>query len=234
MHSSRVRSHARSGRNSRRPFAVVLFAFALILMTACGGSDDPVTPPGNDDPPAAPGAQIQGAVTHEGAGVGSVQIRLRDGPGPDREVTTPNDGTFSFDDIEPGSWQLEVTPPDYFQLASGEDAARSVQATGGQTATVNVSLAPLAELDIQEIEATSGLAFSPGEVNVAPGTRIRWVNTSTVLHTVTPSDHTEWSEGSIPGQGDTFEAVVNNPGSFDYICVPHQGDGMVGVIVVEP
>jgi len=234
MHSSRVRSPARSSRSSRRPIAVVLFALTSILLTACGGSDDPVTPPGDNGPPGAPGATIQGAVTHGGAGVGSVDVRLRDGPGPDREVTTTNDGAFSFADIEPGSWQLEMSPPDYFQFAVGEDAVRSVQATGGQTTTVNVSLAPLAELDIQEIEATSGLAFSPGELNVAPGTRIRWVNTSTVLHTVTPSDHTEWSEGTIAGQGDTFEAVVNNPGTLDYVCTPHVGDGMVGVIAVVP
>lgn len=227
-------SHARA--SAHHTYLTIPIVAALFLASGCGGNgEDPVVPPvnGNGDPPPEAGV-ISGTVSHQGEGVGSVHILLRDGPGGDREATTPNEGTFSFQDVEPGSWELEVTPPDYFELASGEDAVRSIEVTEGGTTSVTIGLAPPEELEPVEIATTSGLAFAPSEAEVAPGTRVRWVNTSTELHTVTPEGHSEWSEATLSSEGDEFETVMNNPGTFDYFCVPHQGDGMVGVLTVSP
>jgi len=219
-----------------RPRPALLTLSLLFLASACGGNgEDPFVPPsnGNGNGPPETGT-VSGSVTHLDRGVGQVEILLRDGPGADRQVTTPNDGSFSFQDLEPGSWEVEVRPPDYFQLASGEAEVRTVEVSEGGTATVAVVLAPTQEVQEREIETTSSLTFAPSEASVPPGTRVRWVNTSSVLHTVTPEDHSEWSEGTLSSQGDEFEVVMNNPGTFDYFCAPHLGDGMVGVLTVSP
>lgn len=237
MSDLRARSSGRfrsSGRSRPTGVASLLHpAGVLALLVACGGDGEPAGPP-NDDPPPETPASVQGQVTHAEAGVGSVVVHLRSGPGADREMTTENDGAFEFEDVEPGSWELEIVPPEYFQLAQGEEAVRSIDLGEGESFDLEVGLAPLEELEVLEIEATAGLSFSPAVATVPPGTVVRWINTSTVLHTVTPDEHSEWSEGVISSQGDIFEAAVNNPGEFDYFCVPHLGDGMVGEIRVEP
>jgi plastocyanin len=223
-------------RHLRPTLAGLLSPLSLLLLatSGCGGgSDDPVVPPGNGNGPSQFGV-LAGVVSHSDHGVGNVGVTLRDGPGADRQATTPNDGSFSFPNLEPGTWTLEVSPPDYFQLAPGQAAVRTVQVSAGVTASADVVLAPVVEPEGVYIEATSGLSFSPSSVQVVPGARIRWVNTSNELHTVTPQGHTEWSEGTIAGQGDVFEAVMNNPGDFSYFCVPHQGDGMNGSLTVVP
>ncbi len=223
--------HPGEGKVSRA-LGIVLVA---LIPVACGGNgEDPVGPPsgnGNGDP--VPGTVV-GSVTHADAGVGGVTLTLRDGPGSDQEEVTPNGGSFEFSDVEAGSWELEVSPPDYFTLAGGESEVRSVEVTEGGTVTVNITLAPVEELELVEVDATSSLTFSPSTVDVSPGTRIQWTNDSNMLHTVTPEGHSEWAEGTIGSQGDTFEAVMNNPGEFEYICVPHVGDGMTGVVNVAP
>jgi plastocyanin len=228
----------RLSRSSPRNVPVLAVALAFLLAGCGSSSDDPIGPPpgngnGNGNGTAEAG-DVTGTVSHADFGVGQVQLTLRDGPGDDRDLTTSNDGTFTFEDVEPGSWELEIAPPGYFELAQGEDAVRSVQVPEGGSVTVNVSLSPTQAGDTRIIEATTGLTFSPASTNISPGTVVRWVNESSVLHTVTPDGHSAWSEGSMPGSGDTFEIVINNPGEYDYVCVPHQGDGMVGTVTVVP
>ena len=219
----------------RTLFRVVGVALMFSMLYGCNDNgEDPVSPP----PPGENGDSevglVEGTVTHAEAGVGDVEIHLRDGPGTDREMTTGNDGAFEFDDVEAGTWEMEVVPPDYFQLPEGEAPTRSVDVTEGQTSSVTVTLEPVDELEVQEISATGDLAFDPANVQVAPGTRVRWVNEAAMFHTITPDNHEEWSEGTVEAQGDTFEVVLNNPGEFDYFCVPHEGDGMADSIEVLP
>ena len=47
--------------------------------------------------------------------------------------------------------------------------------------------------DVTVITLTSSLRFSPSNVTIAPGTTVRWVNGTSLGHTVTPSGHSEWS-----------------------------------------
>lgn len=229
-----MRRHPVSSRHTL-PTLLPLAPLLLVLF-GCGGNGGtgPENGNGNGNGEPTP-ATVVGQAIHSDAGVGSVVVQLRDGPGSDREMTTPNNGEFTFEDVEPGSWQMEFIPPEYFELAGGEAAVRTVQVGEGATVTQNVTLTPVTEPDSPLILATSGLTFSPPNVTVAPGAIVRWENDSDVLHTVTPRDHEEWSEGTLPGNGDTFQAVLNNPGDFDYFCVPHEADGMLGSIrVVVP
>lgn len=83
-----------------------------------------------------------------------------------------------------------------------------------------------------EVELTN-FAFSPAEVTVEPGTRIRWVNGTASFHTVTPDGHEAWTEWQTGGTGESVEVVLNAPGTYEYYCAPHRSLGMTGRIVVQ-
>ena len=75
-------------------------------------------------------------------------------------------------------------------------------------------------------------AFSQTTVTITPGTTIRWVNTTTNFHTVTPDGHTEWTEWQTTTNGEMFEVTFDTAGEYPYFCVPHLSLGMTGSIVV--
>lgn len=75
--------------------------------------------------------------------------------------------------------------------------------------------------------------FEPAQVTISAGTTIRWENTSNIPHTVTSG-----TRGSPTGlfdvnlaPGEVFSFTFEEPGVFDYYCIPHPG--MDGVITVE-
>jgi plastocyanin len=90
--------------------------------------------------------------------------------------------------------------------------------------------------------------FDPIGVLVKPGHTVRWTNkdpsnshTSTAYHPANgdhplriPAEARPWDSGYLlPDQ--SFEAVLNEPGIYDYFCVPHEHAGMVGrLVVAEP
>jgi plastocyanin len=83
--------------------------------------------------------------------------------------------------------------------------------------------------------------FEPAGVLVRPGQTVRWINkdpgnshTSTAYHPGNdgrplriPNDAQPWdSDYLLPDQ--SFEAVLNAAGVYDYFCVPHEHAGMSG------
>lgn len=215
---------------SRRHFALLV---ALLLpLAACGGGDDDPTGTngnGNGEEPSS----VLGTVSHGGAGVGAVEVVLRNGPGADRQIITENNGTFSFTNVEAGGWEIAFTLPAYFQLADGQQGVRNVVAPGGSSATVDLTLSPVAAP--QSIEISMGpVSFQDDDVTVLPGSTVTWVNGGNVSHTITPEGHSEWTSGSVSNTGDRFQVVLNNPGDWDYFCQPHLSQGMTGVVRVVP
>ena len=94
-----------------------------------------------------------------------------------------------------------------------------------------------------------GLKFMPADLTVKAGTTVRWTNGEAISHTVTSGawgevnedtglrgtqtadgmfDHALAPQGS---DGDTFEFTFDEPGEYQYYCVPHLG--MFGTITVE-
>lgn len=177
--------------------------------------------------------QISGTVTHDGHGVGQVQLVLDDGQGGVTERTTDNSGAFTFPELAPGDYELSITPPGYFQLAQGQDAVRNITLESGAGANVQVTLTPTTAQQVHEIQLGEA-SFTPSQLTVSPGARIRWVNQYDIGHTVTPSGHSAWSRQEMSAAGQTFEVVLNNPGDFAYYCEPHQAVGMTGTIAVNP
>jgi plastocyanin len=73
----------------------------------------------------------------------------------------------------------------------------------------------------------SGFAFRPDSLTVLVGSTVEWTNADATDHTATASD------GSFNGSlaaGATFQAEMDTPGIFEYVCQIHMG--MSGEIVV--
>ena len=87
------------------------------------------------------------------------------------------------------------------------------------------------------------LSFEPGELHVAAGTTVEWVNDNPITHTVTSGSYevgadglrtSEQPDGTFDGdlaaQGDTFRHTFAEPGTYAYFCSIHKG--MNATIVV--
>lgn len=103
--------------------------------------------------------------------------------------------------------------------------------------------------DVVEIEMSgtgsgSHVWFRPRGLLLQPGQKVRWINRDTGnSHTATayhPDNHkplripekaSSWDSGYLL-PGESFEWVFEEPGVYDYFCLPHEFAGMVGRIVV--
>jgi plastocyanin len=95
---------------------------------------------------------------------------------------------------------------------------------------------------------TMGFAsFDPGVIHIKAGQTVEFRNTAVITHSVTddpklaedPKDAAEpagvppFASGDI-APGDIFTQTFTQPGTYAYFCTHHEGDGMVGQIVVDP
>ncbi|SMO67456.1 halocyanin domain-containing protein [Halorubrum cibi] len=100
----------------------------------------------------------------------------------------------------------------------GEDA-EPVDRTGRETVEVAVG-------------AGNGLSFSPANVRIDPGTTVVWEWTGEGGgHNVVDVDGAFESELTDEA-GHTFEHAFEEAGVHEYVCTPHQTQGMRGVVEV--
>jgi len=90
------------------------------------------------------------------------------------------------------------------------------------------------------------VSFDPVGVWIRPGRTLRWVmdspgnpHTTTAYHPRNanhslriPEEATPWDSGFLVDPGSRFEVTLTVEGVYDYFCLPHEGAGMVGRIVV--
>lgn len=206
----------------------LLLALAVGL-GACGDDGgDGVTDPET--------ASIEVAVTTAGDPTSGVEVELyADGGAVSLEsATTGSDGTASFTGLEPGAYDVEIAVPAGYVVEGGADDRQSVTATAGEESVVTFPLAADdTGGDVIEIELTSALTFSPDSVSIAPGTTVRWVNATSMFHTITPDGHSEWTSVDMTTDGQEFEHTFQTAGDYPYYCEPHLSSGMTGIIVVE-
>jgi plastocyanin len=78
------------------------------------------------------------------------------------------------------------------------------------------------------------IRFDPDMITVKAGTKITWVNSDSIPHTVTSGKRDNESglfdSGNI-NSGGNFSYTFNEKGTFDYFCKIHPG--MKGAVVVE-
>jgi LPXTG-motif cell wall-anchored protein len=61
--------------------------------------------------------------------------------------------------------------------------------------------------------------FDPGQLSVAPGTTVTWVNEGQAPHTTTADDGT-WDSGTLQ-PGEDFSFTFDQPGTYTYHCSIH-------------
>src|SRR5215510_8826948 len=97
----------------------------------------------------------------------------------------------------------------------------------------------------QIVDMTTTLGFSPQTVTIKAGQVVLWRNQSLFAHTVTfdrsaagdpndvviPVGAEPFASGDIP-QGETFAHKFTVPGTYRYVCLKHEGQGMAGTIIV--
>lgn len=205
----------------RRPVTVLL---ALAFVAACGGDGGG----GVTNPPGR--GTLEGAVSGPGGPVPGAHVALTGGG----QQETNSDGRFSFTNVEPGAKTVTITPPAGWQLASGESAQKSATVAAGGTVAVNWSIR-LANTTVRTVEVgLAAASFNSRDVTVPVGSTIRWVNQTSITHTISPSSPTQagtWTDQTISGQGTEFEHTFGTAGTFDYVCKLHAG--MNGVIRVH-
>ena len=98
-----------------------------------------------------------------------------------------------------------------------------------------------------------GQQFEPESLTVTAGETVTFVNEDAEQHTVTAYEDSipdgaeyfasggaadeqaarEDLDGALIAQGDSFEVTFEEPGTYEYFCIPHEQSGMRGTIEVE-
>jgi len=105
------------------------------------------------------------------------------------------------------------------------------------------------------VEMTDELAYEPKNIQVEAGTTITFENVGSIGHTVTAYEdkipdgadyfasggfdslqaakdgYSNGQEGNIP-EGESYEVTLETTGTYEYYCIPHEMNGMVGKIKV--
>lgn len=87
------------------------------------------------------------------------------------------------------------------------------------------------------ITLTADARFSPSDVTIDPGTRVRWTSATSELHTVTPDNAQQagvWARATSAATGTVLTHTFNASGqTYTYHCEPHLSVGMTGTIRVR-
>ena len=97
------------------------------------------------------------------------------------------------------------------------------------------------------VAITDSFRFEPDTVTIHAGEAVEWINRSHFRHTVTddpkmagqaedaalPAGAEAFSSQEIPPAG-SYRRTLSVPGTYRYFCMPHEGIGMLGKIVVLP
>lgn len=97
------------------------------------------------------------------------------------------------------------------------------------------------------VEMTKDHKFSPASVTVKAGEAVLWKNVSDHIHAVStdmkevkdpsrvsiPANASPFYSGNVK-RGETFTQTFSVPGTYRYVCVLHEDEGMSGSVVVTP
>jgi len=89
--------------------------------------------------------------------------------------------------------------------------------------------------------------FDPETVTIPAGGTVQWRNTSPITHTVTadatlardpanvalPEGAQPFHSGDVEA-GQVWSRTFTVPGTYRYVCLPHERQGMIGTVIVRP
>ena len=82
--------------------------------------------------------------------------------------------------------------------------------------------------------AGANLVFDPAEITINTGDTVRFVNEALPPHNVIVKEASALSHEELAfAPGDSFEITFPDAGDYTYVCGPHEGAGMTGVIHVQ-
>ena len=138
------------------------------------------------------------------------------------EVTLATAGTWHMQ-----TWEMGVD----VGLGTVEAVAAEEGEVVSQLSTASTALACANGSDSAVVETDIlSSAFEDPMLEVAPGTTVRWTNTSEMVHQVTFEDGAFPTSGLLRN-GDRFSVTFDEPGEFAYYCAPHPF--MTGVVEVR-
>jgi len=105
---------------------------------------------------------------------------------------------------------------------------------------------PAGGADVVTVSMTDEDVFKPASITIKAGTKVRWTNASKDEHTVTddpkvaadakdvavPQGAKPFNSGKIK-PGGTYEQTFTVPGTYKYVCEPHEEMDMKGTVVVK-
>lgn len=117
---------------------------------------------------------------------------------------------------------------------------------GSRPAAAAAASAPSSGTVAVEVGMNDRLQFTPDTVRIRAGETVLWRNTSVLPHTVTadpskvvrpanvvlPDGAAPFDSGNMD-PGATFSHTFTTPGTYRYVCVPHELANMIGVVIVE-
>jgi plastocyanin len=115
--------------------------------------------------------------------------------------------------------------------ATGQNGGNATESDGGAAPgpTQEVTVGPGGEL-----------VFDPDEVEITPGTTVRWVwdsNNHNIVVDEQPEgagwEGTEGGAGTTYDTGHTYSHTFETLGTYEYACEPHRASGMLGTVVVS-
>ena len=106
---------------------------------------------------------------------------------------------------------------------------------------------------IQTVTMPDNLTFEPKTATIETGETVMWTNESDIQHTVTayedeiPDGAAYFASGGFESEraaknrvsegliapGGSYEHTFDQPGTYGYLCIPHESSGMVGTVRVE-
>lgn len=166
--------------------------------------------------------------TATSAAVGPAVAQEEEGTATENGTATESgteNGTATESGTESGGGE-SAGPPDFggFLDAVGNFDGNVADARGQGTATVSVGA-----------EGNGGaFAFDPPAIHVDNGATVQWEWTGEGggHNVVSDSDDTLDSGGPVDTTGVEYEYTFEEDGIYPYVCVPHEGQGMKGAIVV--
>lgn len=105
----------------------------------------------------------------------------------------------------------------------------------------------------QTVTMPGDLRFEPKIATIEPSETVTWTNESDIDHTVTayedeiPDEAAYFASGGFESEraarnrvtegliapGENYEYTFEEPGTYRYFCIPHEGSGMIGTVRVK-
>jgi len=170
----------------------------------------------------ATGAAIAGCTDTGDGGQEPADGNDTEGPGTNEtggnETTDANDTAGNETDAN----ETAGNETDANETAGNESAGNQ---SGGVGDTVEVLVGPDGEF-----------VFEPAQLSIDAGTTVLWIWESD-LHNVVPTSQPQGANwegyGTIEDAGFEYEHTFETTGTYEYVCEPHEAQGMTGTITVE-